>query len=228
MKVSRTQRHTVDIILFALIATLTSHQVTGDVLHEFLGIAALAATVIHIVFSHAWLRSLGTGRMGAKKVLMSVIDLALLASFAGTMVSGMAMSSYAVPVLYGIIPPVLARVLHLGCSSWLLVLAGLHLGLHIGPALKKAMRSESPWPGRVAAVLALAFAVFGLAAFAGSGISGYLTFSTHFATVDFTKPAVLAPLENMAQMWLFALISCGVTEALRAHGTRQRARSSQS
>ena len=35
MKVSRMQRHTVDIILFALIAILTSHQVTGDVLHEF-------------------------------------------------------------------------------------------------------------------------------------------------------------------------------------------------
>ena len=101
---------------------------------------------------------------------MTLITAALLLSFALTAFCGMAMSSYALPFLYGIVKITFSRRMHLSMSYWAFVLMGLHLGMHI-PVMFAKLKITDKLKTAMSVIFCIV-AGFGLFLFIKNGIPG--------------------------------------------------------
>ncbi|MDO5117893.1 MAG: DUF4405 domain-containing protein [Eggerthellaceae bacterium] len=217
MKAKRIGKWTVDAILTALLIVLMSFQVTGNKIHEWVGIAMLAIVIVHQVLNRKWYGSLIKGEYRAYRIVMTILDVAVLVVFLLDTVSGMAISSHATPFLYGMIRASLARRIHRAISYWLFVLLGVHLGFHIPVIAAKLEKT----PKRVLlAVLAL-IACAGLFFFIRSGMINYMLFHTFVTHLTYGTTSVMVFIENVAMMMLWMLIGIGVAKLAR-HFDRTR------
>lgn len=187
-----------------LLLFLMAYQVTGETLHEWIGIAMTLLVICHQILNRRWYSALFKGKYNTYRIVTSVNNTLLLASFALTAFCGMAMSGHAMPFLYGMASISFARRFHLAMSHWTFVLMGLHLGLHI-----PAMLSKLKLSGRVRNLIAAVFACiagYGLFLFIRSGIPNYMFFKNPFAFLDYEKAKWLVILENLLMLvfWAFA------------------------
>ena len=132
-------RRIVDAAMTVLLLLLMAYQVTGEALHEWIGMGMTVLVIGHQILNRRWYGALLKGKYNAYRVLTTVINILLLLSFALTAFCGMSMSGHAVPFLYGMAPVSFSRQTHLSMSHWAFVLMGLHLGLHI-PAMAAGLK----------------------------------------------------------------------------------------
>ncbi len=197
-------RRIVDAAMTVLLLCLMAYQVTGEVLHEWIGIGMTVLVIFHQLLNRKWYGALFKGKYNAYRVLTSAINILLLCSFALTAFCGMSMSGHAVPFLYGMAPVSFARQMHLSLSHWAFVLMGLHLGMHI-PAMAAGLKLND----KTKTLLVCAFACIGgigLWLFLRSGIPNCLFFRVPFAFLDYDKAGGLVFLENLLMLSFWDLI----------------------
>lgn len=149
MKHPSALRHAVDLLMTIALLLLMAYVLTDQAVHEWLGIGFFAPFVLHHLLNLSWFRALGKGRYSAPRILSTALDALVLVSMLAQMVSGIAMSRSALPFLDLPLPTSAARLLHLACGYWSLLLVGLHLGAHWGAFLslgRKALRRGRPLP----------------------------------------------------------------------------------
>ena len=192
----------VDMVLTVLLLFLMAFQVTGDVLHEWLGIGMTVTLVLHHILNRKWYKAVFKGKYPPYRIVMTAVNTLMLAAIAMTALSGMSMSGHAVPFMYGLINVMTARTLHLAMSYWSFILMGVHIGLHM-----KAMTAKMPDNGKVAFnVILTGVSGVGLWLLLKSGIMNYITFRTHFAFIDYTTAKWLVILQNLAMLIFFVFI----------------------
>ena len=204
----------VDILMTVLLLCLMAYQVTGEALHEFGGIAMTALLIVHHVLNFKWYKSLIKGKYNAYRIVTVAVNTLLLASIALTALCGMAMSSHAVPFLYGMLPVSFARRFHISLSFLSFILMGLHLGLHV-----PAMTAGIKWNGKIKNAVTAAFAVasgVGFWLFVKNGIPDYIFFRTPFSFFDYEKAAALVFLENLAILTAFAFLGAEIAALIKA------------
>jgi len=200
-----TIKKSVDVCMTVLLLCLMAYQVTGEALHEWLGVGMTALLILHHILNGRWYASLFKGRYNAYRTAATAVNTLLLLSIALTAVCGIAMSAHAVPFLYGLLPVSFARRFHLAMSFWSFILMGVHLGLHI-PAMTAGLK----WNGKVRTVAAAVFtaaAGVGFWLFVKNGIPDYILFRAPFAFFDYDKAAALVFAENL--MILIAFVFLG-------------------
>lgn len=198
----------VDAVLTVLLLFLMAYQVTGDVLHEWLGIGMTVTLILHHILNRKWYKAVFKGKYSPYRIVMTAVNTLMLVSIALTAVSGMSMSGHAVPFMYGLINVMTARTLHLAMSYLSFILIGVHIGLHI-----KAMTARMPHKGKlIFKVILTGVSGLGLWLFLKSGIVNYITFRTHFAFLDYTTAKWLIILQNLAMLMFFVLIGYVLSE----------------
>lgn len=200
VKRKNTIKRVVDIGLTVTLLCLMAYQVTGEALHEWLGIAMTLLVIIHQILNIRWYSALFKGKYHALRITQTAVNLLLLLSFALTAFCGMAMSGHAVPFLYGIAPVSFARQTHLSLSHWSFVLMGLHLGIHL-PVMTAKMSGKMR---KVTAAVFCAVAAAGLFFFIKNGIYNYLFFRVSFAFLDYEKSPVFVFAENILMLLFFS------------------------
>ena len=193
----------IDVAMTFVLIPLMAYQVTGEAAHEWLGIGMVLLVIVHQVLNRKWYSALFNGKYNPNRVLNTIITTLLLISFAFTAVSGISMSNHAVPFLYSLIKVNTARVMHLAFSHWAFILMGLHIGMHASIMLHKM-------PNKVKNVLVIIFTIiagYGFYLFLKSGIVNYIIFKTHFAFLDYEKPAAIVFRENIAMLVFFAFVA---------------------
>ena len=206
-------RLTVDAAMTVLLLFLMAYQVTGEVLHEWIGIGMIVLLIIHHAVNRRWYSGLLKGRYNGYRIISTLINTALLVSIALTALCGMSMSGHAVPFLYGMFPVSFARRFHLAMSYWSFCLMGIHLGLHIPAMLAKIKLKEKT--GQLFAGLFALTALCGLVLLVKNGIPGYLFFQTPFAFLDYETPGVAVLLENLAELTCFACVGYAAAKWLQ-------------
>ena len=194
----------IDIIMTVLLLFLMAYQVTGEVLHEWIGIVMTILVIVHQILNRKWYKSLFKGKYNAYRIVTTVNNTLLLCSFALTAFCGMAMSGYAVPFLYGMTNISFARRFHLAMSHWSFVLMGLHLGLHI-PAMISKLKLSQTIRNIVSVLFAIA-AGYGLFLFLRNNMADYMFFRVPFAFLDYEKSKVLVILENLLMLIFWAFL----------------------
>ncbi len=86
-----------------ILLCLMAYQVTGDVLHEWIGIGMTVVLIVHHILNVKWYSVLFKGKYNACRIITTTVNMLLLISIALTALCGMSMSSYAVPFLYGMV-----------------------------------------------------------------------------------------------------------------------------
>lgn len=197
-------RRIVDVCMSVLLLLLMAYQVTGEVVHEWTGIAMTVLVIIHQVLNRRWYKAIFKGKYNPYRTITTAVNILVLLSFVITALSGMSMSGHAVPFMYGMAPASLARKMHLAMSHWSFALMGLHLGLHV-PAMTAGMKMDE----RKRTIIAAAFtcvAGIGLYLFLRNGWADYMFFRAAFAFLDYEKAGALVLLENILMLIFFAFI----------------------
>ena len=213
----------VDACMTVLLLCLMSYQVTGETLHEWIGIGMTVVLIIHHILNIKWYAVLFKGKYNAYRIVTTVVNMLLLVSIALTAFCGMSMSNSAVPFLYGMADMVFARTAHLALSFWSFVLMGIHLGLHL-PTMTEKLK-----PNKITGIIVTGvftvLAGIGLWLFIKNGIPGYMTFRTHFVFFDYDKSALLVFAENLAEMFFFIFIGANIVRIIRKlsrHGGKDK------
>ena len=211
MKQKTILRHITDLAMTVLLLVLMAYSVTGQVIHEWMGIALFVLFIIHHLLNLHWLRSIGKGRYPAARILQSALVLLLFLSMIAQMVSGIAMSRHALPFLNIPLSTSTARLIHLSCGYWSFLLTSLHLGLHwnIFLAMGRKLRNGQSLStkGKIALrVAAGAVALYGAKCFIQQNIVDYLFLKTEFVFFDYEKAPALVLAELLAITTLWAMI----------------------
>ncbi len=214
-------KHILDFIMTVILLTLMAYPITGEAVHEWLGIAMFAAVVAHNLLNLKWYAALFKGKYSFLRVVRTVINVLLFTAMLGTAVSGFLMNHHVLPLS---IPgtTAAARILHLAGSYWSFVLMSAHLGLHWGMimgAARKAGKGPAPsgkWKIPLRIVTGL-IAAYGLWEFIRRGFLTYMLMQTHFAFFDFSEPAPLFYLNHIAIMGLFVAAAYYLTKLLPAN-----------
>lgn len=200
-KTRNTVKRVVDAVLTVLLLFIMAYQVTGDELHEWLGIGMTAVLIIHNILNRRWYASLFKGKYPPYRRTVTIVNMLLLISITVTALTGMSMSGHAVPFMYDFIDVDISRRLHLSLSWWSFILMGIHIGLHLrAMTAKLAAKARSIFNVSLAAA-----ACAGLCLFLKNEILKYLFFS-QYAFLDYSKPQWLVVTENLAMLlfWAFA------------------------
>ena len=209
-------KRTVDVCMTVLLLCLMAYQVTGEVLHEWIGIGMTVLVIVHQLLNRKWYGAFFKGKYNAYRILTIVINLALFLSFALTAFCGMSMSGHAVPFLYGMTKMTFARKMHLSMSHWAFVLMGLHLGMHI-PVMIAKLKLADKLRTAISLLLCLAAGI-GLYLFLKSGIPDYMFFKVPFAFLDYDKAGALVFLENILMLVFWAYIGAQAALLCRRSG----------
>ena len=194
----------VDTIMTVLLLLLMAYQVTGEVLHEWIGIGMTLLVIVHQILNRKWYGALFRGKHNPYRSVTTILNILLLCAFALTAFCGMSMSGHAVPFLYGMAPVSFVRRMHLSMSHWAFVLMGLHLGMHI-PAMTGGLKRKEKTKTMLACVFACLGGI-GLWLFLRNGVPKYLFFRVPFAFLDYEKAGGLVFLENLLMMSFWGLV----------------------
>lgn len=123
-----------DTLLLVLLLLLFAPRLTGLALHEWIGLAIVPPTVVHILLSWRWLAASTRRLLGPNSARVRVnyfLNLLLFVLLTLVIGSGVAISEVAVPTLgLRTIDDRSWRALHNLTLNWLLLTAGFHIALN--------------------------------------------------------------------------------------------------
>ncbi len=226
MKPKMILKLTVDMGMTFCLLFLMTYELIGQAAHEWIGIGMFFLFILHHILNLSWSRNLMKGKYTPFRIAQAVIVALVLASMAGSMVSGVILSRHALSFL-----PIkggrsFSRSLHMLSAYWGFVFMGLHLGLHwsmvvgmAGKLMKKPSKIRK-WTARGIAVL---LAGYGVYTFIARNIGSYMLLKNQFVFFDFEESLVRFLFDYMAVMGLFVWMGHYFSKALKKRNKRKAA-----
>ena len=216
----------VDCGMTLLLPLLMAYSLVGEAAHEYLGIGMFLLFVIHHILNIVWWKNLFRGKYTPIRIVGTVLNFVLVIIMLALPISGMILSRHVFRFLhFG--GTSTARTVHLLASYWGLVLMSFHAGMHgnmVMGMFRKAANMQQPskirtWSLRA---IALLLAACGVHAFVKNKISSYLFLRTQFVFIDFSQPVVLALLDYLAIVALFAVVGYYISKLIKRQVKMQK------
>lgn len=197
-------------LLFVL--TMSFHYIP-KLLHEIIGVVWFLLAGVHLYQNRHWLKSLRQGKWNFRRALGTVIDILLIAVVLVTVFAGLGISNF---LLKDIMPLEIQRSIvihqyHVSLPYALLILCGLHWGLHwrgwLAQWKKLVPLSLAPNTSRIAAaVLGLSVAALGIYGSFLNRVGDRLLMKHIFATEATNQPGEIYVLLLMGLLGLYVVI----------------------
>ena len=126
----------IDILMYFIFVILMGHHITENLIHEILGTILFILFIVHHILNDRYYKTIFKGKYNFKRVFLLIIDLLLLISMIGMMISGVIISSDVFTFL-NIPTTIFGRQLHMVSTSLAFVIMSIHLGLHLGVFINK-------------------------------------------------------------------------------------------
>lgn len=161
-----------------------------NVPHEIFGVAVFALIGWHITLNRSWFTNLFRGRYNGRRMFTVLLHMLLIANMAVLLVTSVFISKSLLAFL-SLPNSTLLREIHWFSAYWVMVVVGIHLGLHWTRVMmllrlisgRSSGDATRTWLPRAAA---LALAGFGVWSFSALGVWGKLTFTYSLDFWDFT------------------------------------------
>ncbi|CAN7523469.1 DUF4405 domain-containing protein [Pararhizobium sp. LjRoot235] len=158
--------------------------------HELFGTALYALLIRHLVANWAWFRNLGRGRYDARRLAILVLHAVLIVNMTVLLVTSLAISQSVVAWL-PLADIAYLREIHWFSAYWLIVIVGLHIGVHwrrIMALVATSLRLKASPLGEISLrLLAVLLAICGAWSFTALGVWTKLTFAYSLEFWDFTS-----------------------------------------
>ena len=197
---------TLDVVMTALLFAVMAFPVTGEDLHEWLGIAMLVLFVPHHILNQNWHKNLFKGRFAPARWMYLIVYAALFFIMAGLVISGFLLSPIAFDL--HIYAGVFARKLHMLSAAWGYLFMAAHIGLHAGilfSAGRKLVKKKVPVMLR--AVLSAGVILYGIYEAAARQFFLKMFWLVDYAFYDFEEPAPLFFADYFFILYAFACIA---------------------
>jgi hypothetical protein len=182
----------------------------GNLWHEVAGTVVLVLTLRHVLNNTWWWR-LNRGRWTAERYATTALTLLLAVDVLVVTITSIWISRNLPIGLPGVFT---LREIHWFAAWWMLVLAGLHLGLNGAKIARFFNWQAVPLAGRVVfGLLSLAVAVQGIWSGAALGLWPQLRFQYSLVMWDFNAAALPFFGHWIAIVTLFAVLGYGVSAA---------------
>ena len=126
----------IDILMYLIFVILMGHHITENLIHEILGTILFILFIVHHILNYRYYKTIFKGKYNFKRVFLLIIDLLLLISMIGMMISAVIISSDVFTFL-NIPTTIFGRQLHMVSTSLAFVIMSIHLGLHLGVFINK-------------------------------------------------------------------------------------------
>lgn len=187
------------------------HMHIPDEVHEVMGVLFGAALIVHIVQHRTWFAALGKGKWSAVRVVDAAVIACLLLCACAMLVSGLAMSGWAVDA--EVRGSGIARAVHLPLVHIGFCLLALHAGLQMRRVIPGlcTRTTQSIAVKVLLTAIAVVVAAFAIWSLIDLDFVGYILGTTGFAFIDPSKPIALSALQYLAIFALFAGIGYAIS-----------------
>lgn len=200
----------IDLAMMALLLILMAYHVTGNRLHEWLGILLFLLFFLHHFLNLKWYGSLVKGKYGVPRIVGVVLNFLLLADMACMMVSSVMISRDVFGFL-DIGGGEFGRRMHMVSVSWGFVLISVHLGFHGGMmfhmAGKRVREKRKDLAAYACRLMAAALSVYGICAFGEREMGAKMFLMVKYSFFDQREPAAWVFADYFSVMVLFAVLS---------------------
>lgn len=214
-----TRRMTVAALLPLLFLLVMSFHYIPKLLHEVIGLLWLVAVMVHIGQNRGWFRTLVKGRWTIFRGLNTLVDLSLLVMLFVTVLAGSGISNF---IFKEIMPldiqrNIMVHQLHVSLPYAMLILMGLHWGMHFRGWLRQWRLDfdlSNRWVrifGLMAGVLTLAVGVYGSVL---NRIGDRLLLKHIFATAATSEPWAIYVTLLVGIMGMYVLVGAGLWKFL--------------
>lgn len=188
----------INILMFLCLITLMGYHITNNLIHEIIGTVAFVLFIVHNISNIKWYSSIFKGKHDAKRNFHIAINLLLLIAMICTIISGGLMSKSVFTFINIKGTAAMARSVHLIANSWTLVLASIHLGLHLTPITMKLKPKikESSFEYGIYILLCVAVLI-GIYTFINQGIFNDMFGITKFKYFDYEENPVIFYLKYL-------------------------------
>ena len=150
---------TTDAVILGLLITVLAFPWTGHRTHAWAAYGWAVVVLLHGIWNRKWYAALWRGAYDWRRMIGTLLAVLLWLAALGAVLSGVCLAHFRQELGHAL----WWRQLHIGCAYWLLVLCGLHFGLHIetlaAPLRQKMcfikIRKVLPWLGAVLAAAGL-------------------------------------------------------------------------
>lgn len=186
-----------DIVLTGLFLLLMGFFLWGEAIHEWAGVIFFLLILPHVGLNPYWFRKLFNEPFSIYRGLQVFLNISLSVAMLIATVSGLMLSQHAMPNLPIHSDSGFVRELHIWSVYWMVLIVGMHLGIHWN-MLKAflcrlfSLNAKSFFNARVLPAMWIALSAVGLYQFITRDIASLIFFQTAYAFFDFKEP-----------MWLF-------------------------
>lgn len=200
-----------DLCMTILMLLAFAYQLTGNLIHEWIGVAIFALLITHNLINKRWYKVFYKGNFSLRRWLSNGVNFLLLADMAILAISSLLVSRDIFAFLL-IDSGVIARQLHVLTSYWGLIFLSIHIGLHWSLILGVIQRQSkiaitNPFIIWIFRGLAILIAAYGVNAFIDMNIGQKLILYYSFDYWDFETAALLFFINLLATMGLFICIT---------------------
>ena len=126
----------IDVIMYIFFIILMGHHITGNLIHEILGTGIIILFIIHNLLNIKFYKVIFKGRYNFKRLFLTLIDILLLFSMIGIIMSSIIISNDVFSFL-NIQTTSFGLKLHMLSTSWAFIIMSIHLGLHLNTLISK-------------------------------------------------------------------------------------------
>lgn len=194
----------IDLMMTTALPLLMCYSIVGETAHEVIGIVMFCLFLAHHILNFGWIRTLLKWKYSFRRRVNTAVNLLVFLCMLGLMYSGIVISKH-IFTFVNISGTMTARMIHMLCAYWGLVLMSVHLGMHISQMAVRMKLKDKP------AILFLRI-IFGLIGVVGIyefillKFANYMFGKVQFVFIDTTASAVLITLQYITVMVLFAYI----------------------
>jgi len=216
MKIKKVLKIIVDITMTMLFLVLMAYHVTGNLLHEWLGVILFALFILHHILNTNWYKSLFKGKYTALRLFMTTVNILLFIAMIGMMASGIMLSRNVFGFL-NLRAGIFGRRLHMVSTAWGYCLMAAHIGLHWGSVIgmMKKKRTLPEWVNITLRCAAAAAALYGCYAFIYRQLGKRMFLLLEFVFFDYDEPIIFFLADYICILILFAAISYYISQMIK-------------
>lgn len=201
----------IDLFMTVLMLTSMAYRLTGNTIHELLGVSLLVLFIVHNILNRRWYQTVLKRKRSVRHILNTAVNLLLLVIVLMLMGSSLFISRSVfafIPIDGGLI----ARQIHTLATYWGLIFISIHLGMHwriIIGIIRKILRIHSLNRGYTFAVriMAVLIAVFGVYAFFARDVGSKLILYYTYSYWNFDESAVFFFTDYISIMGLCIFVT---------------------
>jgi hypothetical protein len=129
----------IDLTMNILLLVAMAYQITGNTIHEFVGVVLLILFVIHNILNKRWYNTIIKGRYNVRRILSIVVNLLFLVSMAVAIISAVPISSEILPYI-PVENDMIFRQIHIQASYWGFVFMAVHIGMSWGTIINSVRK----------------------------------------------------------------------------------------